>query len=78
MEGCNHPDSQQYRQMRMEAVGVPPIGECPPMGVRKKIIRFVMRCVPKDLLVPGVGILHAYLKPWSQSFKMRKCAQEIE
>lgn len=76
--GCNHPDTQRYIQTRREATGLSPIKETTQKSIGKKLIDSMLRWMPKSLIIFFAGILHAYVKPWKQSIRMRKCAMDVQ
>ena len=77
MEGCNHPDAQQYARFLMEATGERPVENSSGARKPRMLATYVMTHVPKGVATLFLGILHAYLKPWAQAFRMKACRKEI-
>lgn len=77
IEGCDHPDAQRYVQLRMEATGTPLEKMTQKSGARQRLINAVMYGMPRPALIFIAGILHAYIKPWKQGLRMKKCREQM-
>lgn len=69
---CNHPYANRYKELYK----LTPWGqeELPifKKSFKKKIINLIIKITPRFILIRIVGLIHAYIKPFFQSYNYRK------
>lgn len=75
MINCNHPDTTVYQELRKK-IGEDIIENGLSNGWKQRLFRIIEKIMPRKLIIYLFGIIHAYIKPLTQSHRMALCRRD--